>query len=239
MVAAPVGLTSGNSTVDATSYATASISPTKNRLLLAAVYNRITAGTANVPTLTGNGLTWVQVAFIRNLGNARCLSLFRAMGNPTNGAVTIDMAGQTQLHCMWSICEFDSVDTTGANGANAIVQAVSSNDADAITTSFTVTLAAFASTLNAAYGAFFHANDELSTPGSGFVEIHDTQQSENGVNLMTEYQLANDTSVDASWATASIHLGIAVEIKDSIQNVTRHRAGVPHLGTGQRLGRSW
>lgn len=218
MPTAPASLTSGNDTTDATSYATASVTPSPKKLVLIAVYNRISAGTANTPTITGNGLTWVSVGGLNGSGanTIRRLSLFRAMGNsPSAGAITIDFAGQTQLHCVWSVIEWDFVDQGGTNGSAAIVQAATT-DGGAGGTSGSVTLSAFAAADNATYGAFFHAANEASTAGSGFTKIHDVQQAENNVDLMTEYLLANDTSADASWTTSTTYLAIAAEIKHSL-----------------------
>ena len=81
MPTAPVSLTSGSSATDATSYATASITPTANKLVLLAVFNRVAAGTANAPTATGCGLTWVQVATSLGTTALRRLTLFRALGS--------------------------------------------------------------------------------------------------------------------------------------------------------------
>jgi hypothetical protein len=117
-------LDSGDSTTDATSIATASISPTGDNLILAAVSSTTASGYPNVPTASGNGLTWVRVN--RNpgiYGTNKRLTLFRAMGaSPSSGAITFDFGGQTQTDFAWSVVEYPGVDTSGANGAGAIGQ---------------------------------------------------------------------------------------------------------------------
>lgn len=53
-------LTSGADTTDAISFTTASITPGANRLILLVVQVAST-NPAPTPTVTGNGLTWVEV----------------------------------------------------------------------------------------------------------------------------------------------------------------------------------
>src|SRR3990167_9720848 len=61
---------SQTSGVDVSSLVTGSASLTANRLVLAAVWARSTAGTLNTPTLTTPGATWVLVAsFVHGNGN--------------------------------------------------------------------------------------------------------------------------------------------------------------------------
>src|SRR5687767_13823040 len=127
MAVTATALTGAMNNVDQSSYATASITPTANRLILCFVQSR--ASSAAVPTLTGCGLTWVQVSTGANSTTALRLTLFRAMGAaPSTGALTIDFGGQVQANCSWSVVEFDGVDTSGTNGSGAIVQASAINE---------------------------------------------------------------------------------------------------------------
>jgi hypothetical protein len=216
MAIAAAALTGSNQTVNNTSFSTASITPTANRLVLALIYNRVSAGTASAPTLSGNGLTWVEVDSVQTAA-ARRLTLFRAMGgSPSAGAVTIDCGGVTHIHCIWSIVEFSGVDTSGTNGSGAIVQSDAINGAAA--TSLTVTLAAFSDVLNATYGGFMYLANEAGTTGNGgaYTQIHQVNQAENTTSVISEYLLANDTSVDASWTSSVASYGVAVEIKDAV-----------------------
>ena len=61
MTIASSNLTVGGSGTDATSFTTASVTPSANALVLCAVENSV-SGTPATPTLSGNGLTWVQIA---------------------------------------------------------------------------------------------------------------------------------------------------------------------------------
>lgn len=208
-------LTSGSDNVDNSSFATASITPTANRLILAAIYNSKSTAPA-APTLSGNGLTWVSIAtIIFNEGQAveRRISLFRAMGaSPSAGAMTIDFAGVNQTSCGWSIFELDGIDTSGTNGSGAIVQSVT-NELTVSGTSLTVTLAAFGSTDNGAVAVFGVRDAVVITPDTGWTEIHDINWTLPGSALETQWRADNDTTAVASWTGNEIAGGIAAEIK--------------------------
>lgn len=208
----PTHLTTSDSGVNAASYNTASITPTANRAILIWVANVRTAGTSNIPTLTGNGLTWVQVATVL-AGTTDRLTLLRTMGaSPSAGAVTIDFAGQTQAYCMWSISEWDGVNTGGTNGSAAIVQAAT--NAQSSVTALTVTLGAFTAPANAtAGGVYVSSIAENIVPGTGFTELGEIQDASELAVLESEWRADNDPTVDWSWTTGSNNaLGIAVEI---------------------------
>lgn len=208
-------LTAGDSQTDTSSYSTASISPGANRLILATVVNRTASGTPNQPTLTGNSLTWVAVNSVvyDTSGSQRRITVFRAMGaSPTTGAITIDLAAQTNTTCMWAVDEATGVDTSGTNGSGAVVQsAVNSTASD---TSLTATLAAFASTDNATFGAAGEGGGPVTlSVGSGFTQLSNSVESEQELGRLTEWKSTNDTSVDFSCSSAA-ELGIiGIEIK--------------------------
>ena len=210
-------LTGASSTTDASSYTTASVTPGANRLVLVQVVNT-KATLPDTPTLSGNGLTYVQIATVTYDTIASPLkreTLFRALGaSPSAGAITIDFAGTNQTGCIWSVAEFIDVDTGGTNGSAAVVQSATNNANTG--TSLTVTLAAFGSTDNATYGAFAINDNVAINPGTGFTEIHDNVLGAVPVTgSETEWKDSNDTSVDASSSDAANKRwgGIAVEIK--------------------------
>lgn len=206
--------TTNKSDSGASSYSTASITPTANKLLLAAVYSGYAAGTPNQPTLTSSGLTWVAVGTV--VVGVNRITLFRALAaSPSAGAVTIDFGGQTQDRCYWSISEFDGTDVGGTNGSGAIVQYASNyNDLTANTT-LVVTLSAFGSANNATYG-FFRAGN-IQTAGTGF----SLQGSADGTtHCASEFRADNDTSVDETWSSSTVTcVGIACEIKQAVAAV--------------------
>jgi hypothetical protein len=210
-------LTSGITETDASSQATASITPSANRLVLACVGNRSTSGDAAVITATGNGLTWVSVAtviFGESGNNRDRVTILRAMGaSPSAGAITFDAGGVSQDTWAWSIMEFAGVDPGGTNGSAAVVQSATRQETAGVTTS-TVTLAAFGSANNATFGVIGrNKNNESSTPGTGFTEIHDVTVASESLSMATEWRNDNDTTVDMSWASSVKAGGVAIEVK--------------------------
>jgi hypothetical protein len=116
-------LTAGSNVNASSNFATATITPGAGRLVLAFVLSR-RAGGAGLPTASGNGLTWHQVAGTLNAaaGNTR-ITCFRAMGPaPSAGPLTFNFAGQQQAVCAWSVFEYDNVDGTGTDGSGAVLQ---------------------------------------------------------------------------------------------------------------------
>jgi len=195
------------STANASSYDTASITPGANKLVLAWIEN--SAATPGTPTLSGNGLTWVQVATLLFDSLGRRLTLFRAMGAaPSAGAVTIDFSGATQTGCGWSIVEFGDVDTSGSHGSGAIVQIATGSS----TSPLTITLAAFASADNATAAGYAKDTTGAFTPGEGFSIIGTDSNTLPDARIMSQWKDTADTSVDASFASGAAS-GIAVEIK--------------------------
>lgn len=219
MAVALHSLTFDKSLTDASSYTTASISPTAGRLVLIAIGQRQASGTPAIPTVTGCGLTWEVVHTYRSVNSSgnRRLTIFRAFSftTPTPGTLVINFGGNTQSHCGWSVSEFSGV-KQGSNGASAIQQSVENEVASA--TSLTITLSAFAKASNATLGYFLHLSSNggvALTPGSGFASSGHDQNigfGENETWMLEEFKATNDTSVDESSGTSNVHLGIALEL---------------------------
>lgn len=229
-------LTKGEDSDGGTSATTASISPTSNNLLLATVVNRRSDSVdPTVPSLSGNSLTWVQVAsivFDTTSTSRRRITTFRALGaSPSAGSVTITF-GEATPQSLWSIEQVSGIDTSGTNGSGAIVQSATNKDESASTSVLTVTLGAFSSVDNATFGAFgnYGITAGSGTPGTGFTEITDLNQSANGIHLSTEYKTTNDTSVDYDFTENSQMGGIAVEIKIAASATTTRLLSL--LGVG-------
>ena len=230
-------LTIGQSSTDANSYATASITPGANRLILAWVENN-KATAADLPTLSGNGLTWVQVStvtFNTIATGFNRLTLFRAMGAaPTAGAVTISFAGVTQTACLWSIVEFSGVDTSGTNGSGAVVQSVTNRaDAAAAVTGLTVTLGAVG-TYNGAASGFGLDTNTAVTPRAGWTETAADVGTTTPVSrIETQWIAAANATASATTTGVADWGGIAVEIKVAPPAVTS--LGTTSGGLGQTL----
>lgn len=223
MAISAANLTNNGSDTDATSYATASVSPTANLLELLAVHNGDAATPPPTPTVTGCNLTWVQVAtvlFGDDLAVHRRLTLFRAMGaSPTTGALTIDFAGATEAGCAWSLDEFTNADTSGTNGSGAIVQSPTNKSATSGVSSLTVTLSTYGDATNRGYSVFCHVTSEATTPRTNWTELADKSglvSPNTGLETQWSNVAADEATASASWATSSRCGGIAVEIKAAI-----------------------
>lgn len=199
-------LTSGGDNTSQTSYVTASITPSANKLILLwlASYSSIAPS-----SMTGNGLTWVQVA-TRLAAYGVCL--YRAMGaSPSSGAVTINFAS-SPIRLVWGIAEFDGVDTSGTNGSGAIVQ--SATDESHNTGTLTVTLGAFGSANNATFGTFGHGS--TLNPESGYTEISEASVGSPIVYTNGQWRVDNDTSVVCNGNGSFWMGGVVVEIKADV-----------------------
>lgn len=229
-ITATILSTSGDN-VDRTSYTTGSITPTANKLVLVWAYS-IMASAPSSPTITGNGLTWVNIGSVLDSASLRRITLFRAMGaSPTTGALTIDFAGQTQTGLGWSIVQYDGIDTSGANGSGSIVQTITGASAGNAT-SLTVTLSAFSSTSNATVGGFGIPLNTAGQPavGSGFTATGQINQSTPNLSIGSEFNAGNDTSVDMNAGAASIPwVGIASELKSATVTTTQTQAAVSRI----------
>lgn len=221
-----------------TSYATASWTPTANTLYLASVTTRtgITAD-PTIPTASGNGLTWVQIASVLyddSSSSRRRVTLFRAMGaSPTTGALTFDEAGQAQTDAGWSIEEVTGTDTSGTNGSGAIVQSATAVDVIGRSTALVVTLAAFASVNNSSFGVFGYTTaGGAITIGSGFTQLADVQLGASSTRVTTEWELANDTTVDLTPDGVMQIGGIALEIKAASAGVVASHSTLAMMGVG-------
>lgn len=209
-------LTSGSSS-SANSYNTASVSPKAGKLIILCVYSTL-ADTPNIPTISGNGLTWTQVVTkTNNLGNNRNrITMFRALSStaPTSGAITIGFSGQNQSRCGWSLTEFSNVVKTGTNGADAIVQ--SASDTNEAATNFTVTLSAFSKASNATFGFASAGADGLTIgAGTGFTELGEHTIAVSEQTIQAQWRKDNDTTVNWTVANNELWVGVAIEIAES------------------------
>lgn len=206
---------SGSQDASVTTQATNSVAFQNNALYLVSLCAR-SNGTPTFSSVTGGGLTWVQIGTTSTA--APFVALYRGLvtSGASTGALTIT-CGATTTSLKWAIDEFTGVDTSGTNGSGAIVQSNSALN-QAAATSGAVTLSAFGDSVNnAAFGFFTHnQGSETSTidPDSGWAAL-----ANNGtvvapvMSMMTEWKLGQDLSVDASWATSGAWAGWAAEVK--------------------------
>jgi hypothetical protein len=199
----------------ATPYTTASISPAANALIEVDVVT-LTFGGSTPPTVTlsGNGLTYVEVAtIVFATGEATRLTRFRAMGaSPSSGAITITPSGASSIGCIWSVKEFTGVDTSGTDGSGAYVQTTSNQTTGGDPSTLTLTLSALSDATNNAVSAAFGAdNAELISPDTGYSELSDTTVTD--LAMETQWKLPGSTTVTATHSMFISQGGIASELK--------------------------
>lgn len=208
-----------------TTAATASITPGSNQLVLAGIFHNasVAANAADITGLAGAGLTFTKAVSIVDTAAGSVLSIWRALSaSPSSGALTATFANAT-LASVWSIMQFNGIDTGGTNGANAIVQsAVNSNNTGSVAT-ITATLGAFGSVNNGAMSAhgWFNAGAvQTATPKSGWAEIHDNGTTYSAGTLAdcleTQWRATNDTTASAVWTSNGAVFAIALELKAAV-----------------------
>lgn len=199
-------LASAASTTDGTSFATASISPTAGYVQYCGVTSHV-AGGAPTPTVTGAGLTWVQEE-TQVLGATRRLTVFRAYGTASAGALTIDFGVSTQTACAWSVVECGGTDVTGTAGSGATLQSVPSTASNQ--TGHTSTLAAVESPSNV-HLCFVAINANVDIVPTAFTQLGDSGAASTAVRLGSFWAYGS-LSCAVTFTTADVS-AISIEVK--------------------------
>jgi hypothetical protein len=221
MAITQASLTSNSSGTNGTSVATASITPTANRLIIVSVFGgAVTPANATDPSgVSGNGITY---SLLKSQNNTTTfglnLSIWRGMSAaPSAGAITITYPNTQDLF-IWSVIELDGINISGSNGANAVNSNTASNqDISGTLTTVGATLAAFGSSSNGAICATISAKATSAatcTPDTGWTEIHEQSLVSAGIGfaLETQWRADNDTSPSETWSAASAIQIVAAEI---------------------------
>lgn len=217
MALSVAALLSWQSTTDATSFTTASATPTANRLYLAWVETSH-ATAAPTPTASGWGLTWTQVATVHladlGSGSARRITLFSASGSGSSGTVAFSFGGVTATGCLGHIHEW-----TGATIPYIQQFITKSLTAGGYTSASTTLTQAVQSTgtTTAVVGMVEKDAVLAFTVGTGFTSAYDNGYSTPATRALVEYDIGpTDGVLDCTWAaTASGWTAIAVELGES------------------------
>lgn len=206
------------------SYVTASVTLYPKNLYLFSV---MSLGDATIPTVTGAGQTWVQVASKIDASNTRKVTTFRAVaGAEASGALTIDFGGNNQTACAWILDKIDGVDILANNGATAIVQTATAENTGT-QTGITVTFSTPPLSGNSVYGAVRKSDTVPISPGTNFTEL--AELTNPGANE-TEFQNSNVQNVDWTWAsTSATTVALAIELAKKIPATLGAHVGEPGL----------
>lgn len=194
----------------ASSYATPSWTPSTTALLILDVATTVVPGPPNIPTVSGNGITWTQISTQLVSTSVTRITKFRAYGSGSSaGATTIDFAGQNQRDCQAVFLQCEGTDV--ANGeSQTIVQSVT-NTATA-SASLSITLAAGSNANNRPQAGFVQTFVAGNAPQTNWTEYWDIADNE-----VLETQYRSDAFDTAALCTASSGTGVwaggAIEIK--------------------------
>lgn len=207
-------LTSGGDGTTKTTYTTGTFTPSPNKLVLITVANSRGGVITDIASISGCGLTFEKVSTITTGDIRQRHSLWKAVSSSTStGSLSITMVSADSTNCQWIVTEFDGVDVSGTNGANAIVQVGSTIlDSPAPSGTVTVTLNQFAKNTNAAFGAFrIQLTTTTLTAGSGYTQIAEVKNTN---HIQQQYVQSADTTVDWTYANSSGRiLCLACELK--------------------------
>lgn len=196
--------------------------PAANELVLLFVAQR---NEALVPSVSGNGLTWVSVATVDGNQGQNGLAVFRAMGaSPSTGSISVT---NTSGFDVAVACRFSGVDISGTNGSGAI-------DASATTAGPAVddddaTISVTSLTDNAwAVGVFTHRSATFTTPGDQTtISINNTNGTAGNITTCSVVRVGPVTPAGAttlggtnSLNAANDWCAVAVAIKPAAANLT-------------------
>lgn len=217
MALSVAALLSWQSTTDATSFTTASATPTANRLYLAWV-ETTHATAAPTPTASGWGLTWTQVATVHladlGSGSARRITLFSSSGSGSSGTLVFSFGGVTATGCLGHVQEW-----TGAALPyieQSITKSLTAGGYTSASTTLTFPVKTTATT-TAVVGMVEKDAVLAFTVGTGFTSAYDNGYSTPATRALVEYDIGpTDGVLDCTWAaTASGWTAIAVELGES------------------------
>lgn len=198
---------------NASSYANTSWTPPTTGIICCFVANWINTA-ANIPTMSGNSLTWTRIHTITvDPGTSHRITLFATVATgATTGATTVDFGGETQLGCEASFFQVEGVDVSGGIAA-AFVQTPTNSGTG---TTGTVTLAAAGNSANRPIAAFSHQANEATTPDAAWTEVDDM----NGLGPVRGFETQWDTdgfgNASATWTTSAAWVAMAAEIKATV-----------------------
>lgn len=211
-------------TTNNAAFATTSLTPTPNSLLIVVVAAERAASTdPGAVTITDTALlTWVAITGgdyqYLSSGVTRARIAAYAAKAPASGSTVITAtyaAGAT------SGAVLEVFEVIGSDVANGVSQTVNVQTPVLQTpnqtgTSLSLTLAAAANSKNRPFCVVAHTAAEGTSPGSNWTEIGDANHASPGNSLETQWRSdAFDTAVAASWSTSTNFGAIAFEIKSS------------------------
>ncbi len=200
-------LTASGTTTDAASFATASVAPTANEVVMLAISNTITSGVTAPTSVTGNGITYTKA--VEKVIGTRAVSIWWGVSaSPSAGAITIDFGANIQTTCAWDVEQ-----TTGASNATPIAQSQTGSGTAAIG-SLTAPLSAFSDiTNNLGFYIAQHGANEATNPATSWTEIQDMALGTPAAAHETAFISGGSAlNPQPTWTTSAAYAMAAVEI---------------------------
>ena len=204
-------------TANASSYTFGPVSPAANSLALAWLEHHGST-LRSISSIVGgsaqNGWTSViSVTFNTTATPLDRVEIWRALSAiPTaDSVVTVTLSGAVS-NLQGGVVAFSDVSTAGTNGANAVVQSVSSRE-DAVSI-LTCTLASFASTVNVPFGSFSWDTIRVNAiaPGASYLELGEAGAGEFS-EINSQWTSFNTQTVVATLTAGTRDVaGVALEI---------------------------
>lgn len=238
-ISVPTLLTNGGESNAADTEAqTASITPAASSVVFLGFFIFFSAGSATTnPTVAGNGLTWTLVTTQDSLSVRRKLFLFRGVGTPSAGVITITRAAATTWdHISWQVFEH-----TGANTSAPIVagNTVGGNQDTGTGATPTHTINYNNAFAAGSAGIAIFANNggtRTATPRAGWTEIYDAGVSAT-FGVESQYRLTSDTAGAATWNDDGVQTGIICELAAAAGGSGNSKLTQSFLTKSRLLGR--
>jgi len=197
--------------------------------------------TGTVTSMTGGGLTWVQVTTLPFSSTTRRLDIWRALvaSGATTDVITIGLS-KTHSRLRWAGAEWSGMDTTGTNGSGAIANnyaLLSTAASTAINTIYPNAVTAG----SALFGTFARAASSnlwaSSTPASTYTAVAVGSGAE-ALNVFLEYDSSRaNPNVGAVWTGSVVCIVEAIEILPAAAAGAVIRQLLPSHLTGQGQNR--
>lgn len=171
-----------------------------------------TTGTTNNGTITATTTTWTNVA---NVGDAtRRVQIFRCVPSSTVSGESVQLGtfGGGSTGYSVAIWEITGVPTTGTNGSDAIVQAVTATGT--ATANPSITMSGLANSNSAVIAVFANSlNPFGGTAESGWTEDFDSGYTTPDAGSYYMSRLTTTDNTPTVTASASDWAGVAIELK--------------------------
>lgn len=213
-------LVTGGSATDATSYATASVTPASGILVLCGIVHERTGATPSAATsVTGASISGAvkiaTVAFLTLASPTALVEIWAALGTGSAGAITFSYGVETQIGAAWAVTTVSNVDTS--KGTLGVLQSVVGSN-NAATSFVTAALAAFKSPENPAFAVVGTNVNAAITSGGGWAQIGDVGATTPAQRIHTQYTSWEPTSAPNATGSSSSAGMIALELAGNTVN---------------------